>query len=102
MADRDEIQLAADAVVFQARKKIGTLNEKIAMQAAEIERLRNREISLERLDGERAKNLDRMQTALKRYVDRYAGIHDDECPEDDTCQCVFVKETNDLCAMATF
>ena len=38
----------------------------------------------------------RLYNALRRYVDEYAGIHDENCPEDDTCECSFVREVNDL------
>lgn len=102
MAERDEIQLAADAVVFQARKKIGTLYERIEMLSQQVAHLTEQRDGLQDSINRAPDNLSRMQRALKWYVDQHGGLHDDDCPEDDTCQCLFVKETNELCEMATF
>lgn len=40
----------------------------------------------------------RLRAALLRYVEEYAGIHEEDCPEDDTCACVFPAEVNAILA----
>lgn len=36
--------------------------------------------------------------ALDTYVKVFGGIHEKGCPEDDTCTCTFVRETNEILA----
>ncbi len=35
-----------------------------------------------------------LRACLVAYVEEYAGIHEDDCPEDDTCACPLVAQTN--------
>jgi len=102
MAERDEIQLAADAVVFQAQKKIGTLNEQIQMLKDQVAHLTEERDGVQRANNDNCRTLIRMQEILKTYVDRFGGLHKDGCRKNDSCRCWLVKETNELCAMPTF
>ena len=37
-----------------------------------------------------------LREALAEYVTEFGGLHEEDCPEDDTCECASVKRVNRL------
>lgn len=52
------------------------------------------DLAIKALEGERDER-DRFRAIVQRFIDGYE-IHEEGCPEDDTCECPFAKEINEV------
>jgi len=85
----------------ELEKDIASQQEEIAYLAAENATLRTENEQLlsrcfvysATLDALRTEN-DRLRAALSEMVKWFGVFHDDNCPEDDTCNCKFAAQVN--------
>lgn len=80
-----------------ARAEVATLQQRLTTELARNRQLQERNDALElsrNAEVERLRGaLDEAASAIKLLWDAW-GEHDDECPEDDTCECELVALVN--------